>query len=337
MKNLLKSLIKPTLVSFAGQFGSHARASSHESLWVLMYHRVLPITDIRFQQEEPGMLVQADTFAMHVQELKRYFDLVSLGDWVKARARGEQAPKKACAITFDDGWLDNFEYALPILQAEKAPATLFAVAEKIGTDFTFWPNIISNLLFSGAAHAMLKHPLFQSLSAHLLATPTTPSRDHVAYIISLLKQYSDEVIFTALNDINWRSLCPSELPPALMNWEQLKTMQSSGLVEIGSHTCSHRRLNQFMPQADLEHEIITSKTILEQKLGAPVNLFCFPNGDYSAEALSLVKEHYSAAVTTRRGINQIGSENLHELTRIGLHDEVSHNRQLFRARLSGWM
>jgi len=337
MKSLVKSFIKPALVSFAGQFGPHARASSQAKLWVLMYHRVLPKTDIRFQQEEPGMLVQADTFAMHVQELKRYFDLVSLGDWVKAYARGEALPKKACAITFDDGWLDNFEFAFPVLKTEKAPATLFAVAEKIGTDFQFWPNIISILLLNGAASAMLKHPLFQSLSAQLLALPTQPSRDQMAHIIALLKQHSDEAIFTALNDINWRNLCPPELPPALMNWEQLQAMQASGLVEIGSHTCNHIRLNHSLPQAELEHEIIASKTMLEQKLNTPVDLFCFPNGDYSAEALSLVKANYAAAVTTRRGINHVGNDGLHTLTRIGLHDEVSHSRRLFRARLSGWI
>jgi peptidoglycan/xylan/chitin deacetylase (PgdA/CDA1 family) len=337
MKSALKALVKPVLVSLASQWGPQARNDANSRLWVLMYHRILPSTDIRFQQEEPGMLVQPETFAMHIKELKKNFDLIKLGEWVDAKANGEPLPKKACAITFDDGWLDNFEFAFPILQAESAPATLFAVADKIGTDFQFWPNIIAMLLLNGATSKMLQHPLFQSLAASLQAIKSQPTRDTIAHIIAQLKQHSDEAIFTALADIAWRSLCPVELPPALMSWDQLKTMQTSGLVDVGSHTCSHRRLTNALPQADLEHEIIASKTMLQKKLNAPVDLFCFPNGDYNADALALVESHYKAAVTTRRGINQVDATQLHELTRIGLHDEVSHTQQLFRARLSGWV
>jgi len=337
MKSRFKALIKPIFVSVASQLGPQTFTRGKAKLWVLMYHRVLPKTDIRFQEEEPGMLVEPETFAMHVKEMKKNFDLLSLNDWVKANIKGESLPQKACAITFDDGWLDNFEYAFPILQAESAPATLFAVAGKIGTDFQFWPNIVSSLLLNGAAHKMLAHPLFQSLSKLTNTIMAKPSRDDIAFIISQLKQHSDEAIFSALADISWRQLCPSSRSPALMNWEQLKVMQESGLVDIGSHTCSHRRLTNALPKTELETEIISSKKILQEKLNAPIELFCFPNGDYNEEALALVKANYTAAVTTQKGINQYGATRLHELTRIGLHDEISHTRKLFRAKLSGWL
>lgn len=337
MKSLLKSAFKPVMRSVAAHFGPQAGAGSGEKFWVLMYHRILPLKDPRFQLEEPGMLIRPETFEMHVKELKRDFDLISLGDWVKARANGESLPKKGCAITFDDGWLDNYEYALPILRTYSAPATLFAVAKKIGTDFQFWPNLISILLLNGAAGAMSKHPLFEPFSEQLLAITANSSRDDLASIIAQLKQFSDEAIFAALEDLSWRHLSPPELPPALMSWQQLKEMQASGLVEIGSHTCTHRRLTNFLSHADLEDEIVSSKAILQQNLNTSINLFCFPNGDYNQDALSLVKQHYLAAVTTRRGINLLENQNLHELTRIGLHDEVSSNITMFRARLSGWM
>ncbi|GGY82308.1 polysaccharide deacetylase [Cellvibrio zantedeschiae] len=337
MNNLLKSALKPVLISFASYFGPHARKGNSGDLWILMYHRILPAHDARFQLEEPGMLVKPETFEMHVKEIKRNFDLISLGEWVSAKERGEKLPPKACAITFDDGWLDNFEYALPILKNEAAPATLFVVADKIGTDFQFWPNIVSILLLNGAAKAMCLHPLFEPLSAKLTAVTSSSSRDELANIILHLKKFSDEAIFSALEDISWRSLCPANLPPALMDWDQLKAMQNTGLVEIGSHTCTHRRLTNFLQPNELEHEIVTSKLKLQEKLNTPVNLFCFPNGDYNQEALSLVMQNYSAAVTTRRGINLPSNTNLHELTRIGLHEEVSQNKEKFRARLSGWL
>lgn len=337
MKNTLKAVVKPVLVSLASQFGPHASNHKTAKLWVLMYHRILPSTDARFQQEEPGMLVRPESFAMHLKELKRNFDVMFLSDWVKAKQNGESLPNKACAVTFDDGWLDNFEFALPALKAEAVPATLFAVAEKIGTDFQFWPNIVSILLLNGAGKNLAKHPLFNNLNAQLNSLPAQPSRDQIAHLIFQLKQHSDADIFKALQDINWRSLCPTEIPPALMNWDQLKSMQASGLVEIGSHTCTHRRLTSALTSTELEYEIVKSKKILQDKLSTPIELFCFPNGDYNPEALTLVNTHYSAAVTTKRGINTNNSVALHELTRIGLHDEVSHTRTLFRSRLSGWV
>ncbi|MDQ2076164.1 polysaccharide deacetylase family protein [Marinimicrobium sp. ABcell2] len=323
-------MIKPVFLAGADYFGAHRRATAEPRLWILMYHRILPREDERFASEEPGMVVQPDSFDMHLRELKRHFDVVTLGEWIAAKDRGETLPKKACAITFDDGWRDNYEYAFPALKAHQLPATLFAVAEKIGTDFQFWPNVVAGLLHAGAGPEMARHPVFSdAIQGH------ERNREDIAACINRLKANSDEAIFRALEDINWRSM--SETAPALMSWEQLREMQSSGLVEIGSHTCSHRRLNGDMAQDALVHEIVHSKDVLETQTGQSVNLFCFPNGDYTPAALDLVKNHYQAAVTTQSGINQGGAIQPHELTRLGMHDDISNTGRRFNARLSGWL
>ena len=108
-------------------------------------------------------------------------------------------------------------------------------------------------------------------------------------------------------------------------------------MEIGSHTCSHRRLNGDVAQDELVHEVVHSKAMLAEQVGRPVELFCFPNGDYTSPALDLVQRHYQAAVTTRSGINRSGSIKAHELTRLGVHDDISNSRRRFNARLSGWI
>lgn len=333
MKAALKQWVKPVLVSLAGSLGPHTRTGGAARLWLLMYHRVLPSFDIRYAQEEPGMLIRPETLEMHIQELRKQFDLMPLAEWISAKQAGDALPGRACAITFDDGWLDNYEYAFPVLKAQSAPATLFAVAEKVGTDFQFWPNIVATLLLRGAAPHMALHPIFHAFVRDINATP---SADQLADVIKQLKTVSDASIFAALEELNWRTLCEG-MAPALMSWEQLTEMKRSGLVDIGSHTCTHRRLTDALTPAELEYEIVHSKAVLEQHLQSSVELFCFPNGDYNPLALSLVKQHYQAAVTTRRGINAVDTMNIHELTRIGLHDEVSCNRRLFRARLSGWV
>jgi peptidoglycan/xylan/chitin deacetylase (PgdA/CDA1 family) len=336
MANKIKPLLKATAAGFADRFGPHRSRQTNPKLWILMYHRILPQDDARFNLEEPGMIVTPDTFTMHIQEIKRHFDIISLSDWVNLKQQDLPLPKKACAVTFDDGWADNFEYALPILKSTNTPVTLFAVAEKIGTDFQFWPNSILALLLKGFATELNRHPLFAKVSALMFANKSV-DREYAAAYIYHLKSFPDEAIFSALQDIESTKLLAGQIPNALMNWEQLNAMHNSGLTMIGSHTCTHRRLTVDLDVKQMHYEIENSKKILEQGLSAPVNLFCFPNGDYNQAALHLVQNTYKAAVTTKRGINDANTCAVHELTRIGIHEEVSNSPRLFGARLSGWL
>lgn len=334
----MKQLLKQCALSAANQFGPHRFSIGRDpQLWVLMYHRILPKDDIRYRLEEPGMIVTPDTFAMHLRELKLHFEVMDLAEWLALRASGQPLPRRACAITFDDGWYDNYEYALPIIQQEKIPATLFAVVEKIGTQFQFWPNLVSALLASKATQAMAKHPVFARALQQVPAVTDTGDREYIAAVIHALKQTSDADIFAALAAIEWQQHLAFELPRGLMNWDELRVMANSGFINVGSHTCNHKRLNANLPAADILHEIVDSKTLLGQQLPNAVDIFCFPNGDYNDVALDAVSNTYTAAVTTRRGIVNGRSTPAHQLCRIGLHENVSHTARLLGARLSGWI
>jgi peptidoglycan/xylan/chitin deacetylase (PgdA/CDA1 family) len=331
---LIKKLIKSTMAGLASRYGVHRRQQKDSLLWVLMYHRILPSNDPRFIAEEPGMLVTPETFDMHLREVKKYFEIVNLKDWIHKKQLGEPLPTKACVITFDDGWLDNLEFALPILKQHQIPATLFAVAEKIGTNFQFWPNMVMWLLFNGGSDALKQHPL---LGKKIPEHKTNMDREFAAAYILQLKQFSDAEIFAALDEIGKSTNLFDNMPRALMNWDELKQMQASGLIDIGSHTCNHKRLTQHLSQPELQHEICESKYILERHLNHKIDLFCFPNGDYNQAALELVKSTYLAAVTTQKGIVSNNNFSLHELKRIGLHEQVSQTPSNFGARLSGNM
>lgn len=327
----VRQVAKGAYTMAASYFGEHRRSRRESRLWVLMYHRVLPKSDPRYAVEEPGMLVTPETLKMHLEEVKHRFSVVSLSDWVDKARRGEPLPAKACAITFDDGWLDNYEYALPLLKENQVPATLFAVADKVSTDFRFWPNIVSELV-AARSPALALHPLLAD--AHQLAQRGY-TRDELASVIHRLKEHSEATLYEALDSIEWQQALPGN-KPVLMNWEQLHTMVDSGWVEVGSHTCSHLRLDKGLDQKVLEKEIHSSRTTIEKAMKRPAPLFCFPNGDYDSRALRLVREGYVAAVTTQRGINYADRFNPHEIQRIALHEDGSNTRQKFLARLSGW-
>ncbi|TCS44109.1 polysaccharide deacetylase family protein [Reinekea marinisedimentorum] len=328
----IKTLVKGAITVTKSNFGQHSLPTTKNKLWVLMYHRILPKDDPRASLEEPGMIVTPDTLNMHITELKKLFEIVDLEDWLNRFKLGEKLPPKACAITFDDGWLDNYEYALPILKAHQAPATLFAVANKIGTCFRFWPNIVIELIAMGAHNQLRLHPMFEQatqLAKHAF------SAESAAECIKQLKKYSEDEIYTALNSIEWQESF-NQSRPALMDWQQLNEMQASGLVNTGSHTCSHRRLNKELSESALQQEVVESRRILQQKLGTEINLFCFPNGDYNEQAINLTKQNYLAAVTTQRGINSAQRLKTHEIHRTALHNDISDTPSKFRARLAGW-
>lgn len=335
----MKQLLKQCVISTANQFGPHrfAGLGRDPQLWILMYHRILPKDDIRYRLEEPGMIVTPETFAMHLHQLKLHFDVMDLDEWLALRASDKPLPRRACAITFDDGWYDNYEFALPIIHQAKVPVTLFAVVEKMGTDFQFWPNLVSALLASNATGAMMEHPVFARALQQAPAVTDSSDREYIARVIHALKQNSDADIFAALDAIEWQQHLSFALPRGLMNWDELRAMVNSGWVKVGSHTCNHKRLNHHLPTADILHEIVDSKTLLAQQLPESVDIFCFPNGDYNTVALDAVSKTYSAAVTTQRGIVNGHSTPSHQLCRIGLHENVSHTARLLGARLSGWV
>jgi len=331
IKNIIKPIIKFPLELMASRYGNHRRHDDESRLWIMMYHRILPQNDPRYLAEEPGMIVEPDTFQMHLKILKSEFTMISLSEWVKRKKHNQSLPLKACAVTFDDGWLDNYEYAFPILQQEQVPASLFTVSDMIGTNQTFWPNRIQSLL------EQPKEKLEKISWLSELTTGAGVNKELAASVIYSLKHHSDTVLIELIDMAESALKILPNATPVLVNLEQLREMSNSGLIEVGSHTCQHIRLVEGLDDEVYHNEIFNSKKKLEEILDKPVNLFCYPNGDYCKRAITEVTKYYDAAVTTHKGINKVQSSHLYNLSRFGVHQDISSNKRTLLSNLSNWL
>jgi peptidoglycan/xylan/chitin deacetylase (PgdA/CDA1 family) len=305
-----------------------------------MYHRVLPQDSPARRTEQPGMYVSPETFDLHLRELKQRFELVHLDEWLQRAKQGATLPRLACAITFDDGWRDNCEFALPALLKHGAPATIFLVLSYIGTTYLFWPNRLMSLLqksFTEPGSVSFPEPL-RRVAEPVLAEAVLRGElrvDDADAVVQGAKNWSEDEI-RGMVEAAEKSCGDRSDSREILDRDQIMKMGATRLVRFGSHTATHLRLGGRMASQDLEREIVGSRTALHDLCGQAINLFCYPNGETSAEAIDLVRRHYLGAVTTRRGWH-CASDDPYLICRIGVHEDVSNAPDPFLERLSGWL
>ena len=338
----IKTAIKRGLQHVCAHYGRHTWPVGKPKLLILMYHRILPSVDDRTRIEEPGMIVTPESFRMHINILGQYFDFIPLSEWSRYKLNPNGNSKHLCAITFDDGWVDNYEFAFPILQECEVPATIFIVSDMVGTKQAFWPERLARAVTAIALNmpSRWSHPnldwLKQASTSYRFAN-LPPTQEELTELIAHAKSLPEEEVTARLDSLATELDLPDvQHKPSLLNWEQLAEMTATGLVEAGSHTCNHVRLNENTPDHVIDREIISSKNLIEKCTGQAVKTFCFPNGDYSEYALQLVEENYELAVTTMRGWNSVSSDS-HLLRRIGVHEDIAHDKTSFLSRVSGWL
>ena len=307
------------------------------SLVVLTYHRVLPKDHPDRLVEQPGMCVAPETLEMHLGILRRYFEFVDLADWVRRSNALQSLPPRACAITLDDGWRDNFDYAFPVLVRHRVPATIFLVSDFIGSSYQFWPNRLAELLYRLADRSSAWPSELVSLFRRVGLDPAAVDREEatsfVGRAIAACKSLTDAEVVQVLDEVE-RGGSQENRGRSLLSREEVAELSDSGLIAFGSHSRRHTRLIERLPPAVMEDETKESRRLLEQLTKRPVDLFCYPNGDYCNRAVSAVRGTYLAAVTTVAGWNYPTTDR-HLMPRISLHDDISGDQKSFLARIGG--
>ncbi len=268
--------------------GKNARLS------ILIYHRVLREQDPLFPSEVDGA-----RFDAQMRQVSRIFNVIPLSEAVE-RLKSGTLPARAACITFDDGYADNAEIALPILKKRKIPATFFIATGYLNGGIMFNDSVIECIRMTDRKTLSLPSLGLDELPVQTVAE----KRLAIGSILSSLK-YKEPVLRQELAE-EIRSLTGIDTPARLMmEDEQVKLLSDSGM-EIGGHTVNHPILAS-VDRETARTEILNGKEYLEALTGNPVRLFAYPNGkpdrDYLAEHATIVKElGFDAAVSTAAGV-----------------------------------
>jgi peptidoglycan/xylan/chitin deacetylase (PgdA/CDA1 family) len=285
-----------------------APAGERGRLIVLAYHRVLPVADPLL----PG-LIDARGFEAHMAMLADAFNVLPLGEACQRLSRGS-LPARAVCITFDDGYADNEEVALPILRRCALPATFF-----VATMFSR-----GGVMFNDRVIEALRHAAPGRHDLSILGLPSVElngSESRAQAVDTLLpalmhRPFLERAALVEELAITLQAPQPAKL---MMTPEQIEKLHRQGM-EIGAHTVRHPIL-AAIPEDEARSEIIESKRNLEEITGAPVTLFAYPNGrpgrDYDERHVRLVREAgFRAALSTIPGVAHRNSD-LFQLPRLG--------------------
>ena len=148
------------------------------------------------------------------------------------------------------------------------------------------------------------------------------------------KSLSDARLESVLNAAS-QSIQDMDPKRILLNWSEVSEMATGGLMRYGSHTRRHTRLCNPISEDALFDEIVNSQKELEKIIDQRVSLFCYPNGDFTRNAIEIVRQNYDAAVSSLSGWNTYNADP-YLLRRIGLHEDIASDRIALLSRIAGF-
>lgn len=297
---------------------------------IFMLHHVRPPRDDEFQPNR-HLEVTPEFLRATLAHLRAgNVDIVSMDELHERMVHGNFA-RRFAAFTFDDGYRDNRDFALPVLREFGAPATIYVTsdfAEGIGRQWWIALEAVvaktdridvrigSAVLSLDATTAQAKQAAFDRLHDWFRAMPDEHGVQRE--ITALCARYGVDPAALC------RSLC--------LSWDELRALADEPLVTIGAHTISHCNLAK-QKDAMVAHEMAAGRDRIEAALQRPVLHFAYPYGDRTAagdrEFRMAHASGFRTAVTTRPGVLFAeNAEHLAALPRVSLNGNYQDARLL---------
>jgi peptidoglycan/xylan/chitin deacetylase (PgdA/CDA1 family) len=266
-----------------------------------MYHSVLERPEA-VNDTLGGIVHSTHIFRGQMEVLAKEFHAATLDDVLRF-VRGEASlPERSVVVTFDDGYQDNLDVAIPILNRVGVPATFYVTVDCVERDSLPWPSRL-RYAFRKTGRATWQDP-----SGKPWPLDTSEARD-AAYLFAcdccckLAGPEQEGFVGNVENALVARA--PHNTEARMMNWEQVRAVAKSGHI-VGSHTMTHPNMAQLNAEA-AKNELHESKRRLEAQLGARVPHFSYPCPALTPHWNQATLEEcrragYETAVTTDGGL-----------------------------------
>lgn len=297
----MSALMKP-IFQWLSPAGADARLS------VLIFHRVLREPDPLFPSE-----VCASRFDALLGWVKQWFNVLPLDEAARRLAQGD-LPARAACLTFDDGYADNHDVALPLLRQHGLPCSFF-IATGFLNGGRMWNDTLIEAVRGCRLSSLdlrgLRDAKGEDLGLHPLP-PSIPDRRELLHrLIPRVKYLAPEPRVACVDAVAARAEVrpPDDL---MMTDGQVRALRAAGM-QIGAHTVSHPILATLPPAAAAD-EIDRSRQALQALLGERIGLFAYPNGKPGVDYMPGVHPHmvrelgFDAAVSTQWGASRRGDD-----------------------------
>lgn len=290
-----------------------------DTLKILTYHRVLPLHEALHAPFQ-AMVVPRDHFEAQMAHLARRYRVLTFGDAMKLLQAGE-LPPRAVTVTFDDGYVDNYEYAWPVLKKYGIPATLFVVTGVLDRSAFLWwdaigravPDLLRQWRLGWGRQIGLPQGVQDILAQTAESGDIRSAGLRLGNVLNALPLEPRQQLIGTLLSTTSTTTMNDEL---MLTWEQVRAMHREGW-EIGAHTVTHAFVDE-LDESSVRREIQMSIHRVEQELNRPVRVFSYPRGRVADHVKTVLRDlRVEAAVSTEPGQNRRGVD-MHHLKRFDM-------------------
>jgi peptidoglycan/xylan/chitin deacetylase (PgdA/CDA1 family) len=311
------------------------RMPPRNGLLVLNHHRIGNSAEDPY---DPGLFsATADQLDQQLTTIKRYATPVTLEEAIEFCEGRDRAPRCRVLVTFDDGYLDNYTAAFPVLRSHGVQGVFFLATDLVGSSATpWWDDIAYRLRRTTNRKLTFRYP--RELQVDMDALGLEKALNLVLDLYKSLDNHDPQRFFEHLAEQTGVDGPPTSVR-RFLNWDEAREMIRCGMA-IGSHTHSHTVLSQLSEEQQRD-ELTTPRAILKHQLGIDATTLAYPVGlphCFSAATQRIAREiGYRVAFSFYGGTNFHGASNPFDVRRISAgHEGVQRFRvQTAICRVSG--
>jgi peptidoglycan/xylan/chitin deacetylase (PgdA/CDA1 family) len=298
-----------------GAFRAYHLARNRRALTVVMFHRVLSRSDARFAYCDREYTIEAGLFERCLEFFEKHYHVIGVeqlldGPWTKL-------PDHPLLITFDDGWADHEQVALPILAKRRLPALAFIAADAVDNPepTPFWETRLIHAFHRGVLSPDALAAVWRAAGPG--EPPSFASLKGVDALIARLDALPPHDIPALIAPLEGALGSPDR---HMLTHAELLNLPA-GRMAIGGHGASHQPIARTV---DAAADLRRSQADLAKRTGQPVRTMSYPHGSYDGQSVAAARgAGFDLQFTSDRVLNPIPREGPPPtvLGRVGLDEQ----------------